>query len=162
MNCLTRTGVSPAAQESLSRHVGRRPGLITVATAGFFILAVQTGCTDRDSATRGEVSGTVTLDGTPVPGGTIVFRPTGTTQGPTAGGEILDGKYFIPRKAGPAAGENIVQFVGAIKSGKKVMDRGQEMDEWIDAFPEKYRDKSTEVRKIISGKNTLDFDLKSK
>lgn len=41
---------------------------------------------------KGTVSGTVTLDGQPLPAGTINFLPS---KGPGAGGSIEDGKYSV-------------------------------------------------------------------
>jgi len=41
---------------------------------------------------KGKVSGTVTLDGQPLPAGTINFLPS---KGTGAGGSIEDGKYSI-------------------------------------------------------------------
>jgi hypothetical protein len=41
---------------------------------------------------KGKVSGTVTLDGQPLPAGTITFVPS---KGPGAAGKIEDGKYSV-------------------------------------------------------------------
>jgi hypothetical protein len=124
--------------------------------------ALVSGCADPDRERRGEVSGSVTLDGQPVASGDITFVPTGTTAGPTSGGTIVDGKYSIGWKNGPAVGDNQARFSGARKSGRKVKGRQGEEDEWIDVFPKKYHELSPEVRKIEPGKNVLNFELSSK
>ena len=48
----------------------------------------------------GEVSGEVTLDGEPVPKGSIVFFPTAGNQWSVAGGSIQDGRYKIAHNEG--------------------------------------------------------------
>ena len=121
------------------------------------------GCSDPNTAKRGEVSGSVKLDGKPIERGSIVFLPTNGTQGPAAGAEILDGRYFVERKVGPPAGDILFQFRSARFTGRKVPDRTGDrmMDEVVDWFPESLRENSTIVRKIEPGKNVIDFDFSS-
>jgi len=119
------------------------------------------GCADPDRSTRGEVSGTVLLNGAPVTTGEIQFVPVGPTSGPTSGGPIVDGKYHIGYKLGPGVGEYRVQFQGMRPSDRIVMIRGTEHQELVDVFPSKYGPTSPEKRTIKPGKNELDFDLKS-
>lgn len=119
------------------------------------------GCTDSSTAKRGEVSGTVTLDGKPIEKGEIIFLPTNGTAGPTAGAEIKDGSYFVNRKVGPPAGDNIVQFQSTRATGRKVPDRtGQRLvDEFEDLIPVVLGRESTLIRKIQPGSNTINFEL---
>jgi len=121
------------------------------------------GCSDPNTAKRGEVSGSVKLDGKPIERGSIVFLPTNGTQGPAAGAEILDGYYHVERKVGPPAGDILFQFRSARRTGRKVPDRTGDrmMDEIVDWFPDNLRENSTIVRKIEPGKNVIDFDLSS-
>jgi hypothetical protein len=104
------------------------------------------GCSDPNVEKRGEVMGTVTLDGQPVADGAISFFPIGATSGPSAGGKIVNGKYHIPQAQGPVIGDNRVEFNGAL-------------------FPDKYnmQPHSTIQVHVEPGVNTFDFlDLKSK
>jgi hypothetical protein len=59
----------------------------------------------RDKLSRVALSGTVTLDGTPLPEGAIQFNPATGTEGPPAAGEIRDGKFSIEKPQGPVAGK---------------------------------------------------------
>jgi len=126
-----------------------------------WLVLASTGCSDPLKDKRGEVSGTVTLDGQPVAKGEIRFIPNGANSGPSTGGPITDGKYHIGYKTGPAVGSNEVQFDGTRLTGKKVTIKGSELDERVDVFPTKYQMVSPEQRDVKPGKNTFDFDLKS-
>lgn len=53
-----------------------------------FVLPLAIGC----GGGKGKVTGNVTLDGKPLPGGTIVFHPT---KGTPVSAEITDGQYTI-------------------------------------------------------------------
>jgi hypothetical protein len=83
-------------------------GLRLVACA--LALVIVAGC-GGSKVKRVNVSGTVTLDGQPVPHGTISFTPADkTTQGNTAGGEITEGKYSV---ANVTPGKNRVEISDA-------------------------------------------------
>lgn len=55
------------------------------------LLSVVCGCSRGPSYESATVTGTVTIDGNPVPKGQITFCPA--TQGPVTGGEIRHGEY---------------------------------------------------------------------
>src|SRR5207237_104789 len=60
------------------------------------------GC-GGDSLDRQAVSGTVTLNGSPLEKGNVSFQPI--EKGVGSGGKIVSGKYSIARKDGPATGK---------------------------------------------------------
>jgi hypothetical protein len=63
--------------------------LLSLAVLALFLLAAS-GC----SSSQAKVSGKVTLDGTPVDKGSILFEPAdGKTA--TAGGDIVNGAYSV-------------------------------------------------------------------
>ena len=72
---------------------------------------------------RQAIEGTVTLDGKPLEKGQITFVPQGDTKGPTAGAEIVGGKFAIPAAGGPLAGKFRVEITAARPGGRKVHDR---------------------------------------
>lgn len=122
------------------------------------------GCAGGGPDDRGEVRGTVRLDGQPVEKGSIVFQPTGGNSGPTSGATIQDGTYHVPAKKGPAVGANRIEIRAQRKTGRKVPARppmtGEE-DEIVEAIPARYNEESTLVEEIKPGENVIDFDLDS-
>lgn len=127
-----------------------------LAALGCLVVA---GCGD---STRAMVSGTVTLDGQPLDVGTISFIPTGATKGPVAGATIIDGKYRIDPNKGAIIGTNRIVFTGMKKTGRKLVDGDETMDEYINVIPPQYSTGSTLVRTIEPGENQCDFELTSR
>ncbi len=82
-------------------------------TNTFLLLTVSatvclTGCGD---AGRGGVSvaGTITLDGSPMKAGSIVFRPADGNPGHKAGAELAEGRFSIDDANGPLPGRYHVE-----------------------------------------------------
>ena len=126
-----------------------------------------TGCGSSDGVPRGAVSGKVTLDGKPVPQGTISFVPVDASAGPSAGATIVDGAYAIDEQGGPVIGKNRVQITAPRKTGKKFpavppAPAGSMIEETEESVPAKYNTDSELERDIKAGENTLDFELTSK
>lgn len=88
-----------------------RPNLVsTLIVAGFVLLAASaTGCGGGDGLERVAVSGSVTINGEPVPNGVVRFKPAQGTEGPMASTMITDGQYEIPSDQGPVPGNYEVQ-----------------------------------------------------
>ncbi|MBN2295199.1 MAG: hypothetical protein JXM70_22405 [Pirellulales bacterium] len=129
------------------------------------LLLLVAGCGGR--VERAAVEGQVSLDGRPIPKGSIFFRPTGDTKGMTAGGEIVDGRYKLTADKGPVVGNNIVEFYADLKTGRKLPhvpgDPSAGMDdEILQVFGPQYNTRSKVQCKIESGSNTHDFTLKTK
>jgi hypothetical protein len=81
----------------------RNPNILILMTA----MALLCGCTDN-GPDRVVVSGAVTYNGKPVSEGTIRFIPQATSQVPTAGATIADGKYKVDLRGGVPAGTHKV------------------------------------------------------
>lgn len=141
---------------------------------GLALLAVMSttliyGC-GKSGPPRYEVSGNITVDGIPVPTGTIGFLPDGV-DGPAAGGQITDGSYKIKASQGPTAGPHKVEIRGFRESGKPVATgidgttvgpSAVANTEKIQMYvPEKYNSKTTLKFDVEPGKNEKDFELKS-
>lgn len=73
-----------------------------------FVSAV-IGC-GGDGLRRVAVSGQVTVDGESLAKGYISFVPTNDTEGPKAGGEIVDGNFEIPKANGPVIGDMRIEI----------------------------------------------------
>jgi hypothetical protein len=88
-----------------------RPNLVSIFVSVFFVLVAvsATGCGGGDGLARVAVSGSVTIDGEPVPNGVVRFKPAAGTEGPMANTMITDGQYDIPADQGPVAGNYTVE-----------------------------------------------------
>ena len=129
------------------------------------IACMHAGCKDS-GPTRVEVTGTVTLDGTPVPDGVLEFFPEAATNGPTAGAPIKNGQYEI-KQNGPIVGKYRVEIKATRKTGKKreagtPAPPGTMIEEIEQYIPEKYNSKSRLKYDFQPGLNEAVFDLKSK
>ncbi|NQT13991.1 MAG: hypothetical protein HQ582_14650, partial [Planctomycetes bacterium] len=106
-------------------------GLVVVLGLGVCFL---TGCggVEYEGAQRAAVSGTVTLDGTPLQYGVITFVPA-DGAGKRASGVINNGAYSIPEAEGPNLGEYKVEVVGSEKpdegGGEDGMEGGDDEEE---------------------------------
>ena len=112
---------------------------------------------------RASVSGTVTVDGTPLANGSVRFVPIEGTTGPVAGATVENGKYSVAHANGPVVGTNRVEIEGVRLTGKKVPGpMGRLIDENVAAVPAQYNTQSTLVRQVKPGKNVFDFPVTSK
>jgi hypothetical protein len=129
------------------------PGL--VATLGVLVALV--GCSGS-GVPLGKVSGKVTLDGQPLAGVIINFKPeegraaTGTTDG--EGNYTLEYSYD---EMGAKVGPNTVMFEWPLEAGE-VGDSAPRRP-----IPAKYTGLKSELKvEVQKGKNSFDFDLTSK
>jgi len=126
--------------------------------ASMVVLAAA-GC-GRSGPELGSVTGTVTLDGQPLPGAVLVFTPAAGRVSRARTGP--DGTYEL-RYAGNEP--------GALVGEHKVTISTRWMDEDVNTgkivqipekIPAKYNDKSDLVKTVESGSNTIDFAVTSK
>jgi hypothetical protein len=113
------------------------------------------------------VSGSVTLDGTPVESGLITFTPVEGTPGSGARAQIAKGAYAIDSSMAAAPGTYRVEIAARRKTGKKIpvgspAPRGSMADEEVEAVPARYNKASTLRETLKAGANTVDFELNSK
>lgn len=110
------------------------------------------------------VEGIVTLDGQSLKKGAIQFCPMPDTDGPTAGADVIDGKFLIRASGGPFAGRFRVQITAAGLTGRKVLDpRSNTMiDEYTQVLPARYNTQSELQADVTAdGPNRLEFALVS-
>ncbi len=106
------------------------------------------------------ISGTVLLDSQPLKKGVVTLFPSGS--GTTVGGEIIDGKFSLPRDRGPTPGKYRVEIVAFKPSGKKEfdVDLNSQVDVELQYLPAKYNTKSElECNVEQGGKNEFEFKL---
>ncbi len=108
--------------------------------------------------------------------------------GPSAGGDIVDGKYDIGREKGPSLGRHRVEVYIPYKTGHKIpspmggavvvteinpdapqtggagtnQSEAGMVDAWSDKAPLKYNRESILEVNIVSGSNTFDVQMNSK
>lgn len=138
-----------------------RPAVATLVAALLFC-----GCGgEEDGLVREGVSGRVTLDGRPLPGGAIRFIPKGGEQAAASWGRVADGAYAIAASDGPVAGEYAVAITSEGTTEPIEGPPGEEPKgaERADEVPEIYNARTTLQATVESGKtNAFDFTLSSK
>ena len=143
------------------RNSGKRRTAAVLGAA--VVLVVGTSCSP-DGPRRAAVAGKVLVDQQPLVAGSINFFPVDGTAGPSAGTVIKNGAYQIARAEGVVVGKNRVEIRGFRKTGRTIPDpmartAGRLIEEIVPALPPESNDRSTLVRDIRDGDNTLDFDL---
>ncbi len=95
----------------------------------------------------------------------IQFRPLSGTPGPTAGGEIRDGRFAITAERGTFAGKFRVEITARRKTGRKTHDElaGTTLDEYEQYLPSRYNSESDLIVEVTeAGPNEFPpFELTS-
>ncbi|MDD3469576.1 MAG: hypothetical protein PHE53_06290 [Thermoguttaceae bacterium] len=136
-------------------------GSASLFLMGILLLSLP-GC-GEDSQGRKDVTGSITLDGTPVTDGTIQFEPCGKQAERTrSGAPIVDGKYSIDLGKGLAPGEYLVRISSKKDTGKTTTTgMGQEAI-YKEMIPQEFNTNSDKKITVKEGaKNVFDFNIKS-
>src|SRR5215212_9852293 len=92
------------------------------------LLSLLLGGCSQDSDGLQAISGTVIVDGAPVPAGSISFQPT-EGQASSSGAMITNGKYTVPRETGLLAGKYRVAITapmpGTVNTGSQQVLPGE-------------------------------------
>jgi hypothetical protein len=134
--------------------------LLALALAPGFL----SGCNSRSG--RQGIEGTVTLDGRPLEKGQVSFRPQQGTASPSAGGEILDGRFSIVPERGLHSGKFHVEITASRPSNQKTLGLftggiTAEIEEQY--IPAKYnRQSQLEATVESNGPNRFEFAITSK
>ena len=151
----------PVERLSGLRRLRHQGALWQVLSLPLLVLA---GCGPGRIEDRGEVRGTVRLDGELLAEGSILFQPTGGNSGPVAGGTIQDGTFYIRAEKGPPIGMNRIEINAVKKTGRNIPapPPGSGMiEELVEAVPKEYNQQSTLQWDIKQGENVIDLDLDS-
>jgi hypothetical protein len=127
-----------------------------------------TGCNRYDGPPLYPVTGTVTLDGKPLPGAGVMFVPRGETRGNASLGLTdVNGKYTLKAEQGGYPGVPEGEFAVVISKLKDSAPAGEELaaaqtsnEETLSA---KYWDSAQSIltAKVPQGGATVDFPLVS-
>lgn len=112
-----------------------------VIVFGLLISLSACGCGKTDRLKRQAISGTITLNGKPLPRGSIEFTPT--TNGSPSGASIQDGKYAVPKEKGLPPGDYIVRISASNPDEKAIEVPGESNKISPELIPAKYNTKST-------------------
>lgn len=135
----------------------RRPAIVGVVAAGWAVCVLfLAGCGDSGPE-RGQVTGTVTLDGQPLGGATVEFQPR--EGAPSYGETDAQGRYqlgYTPEKPGAVVGEHTVRI-----TTYRVKGPPGSQEEVPERVPPEYNAESTVTREVKPGKNVFDFPIKT-
>lgn len=105
------------------------------------------------------VSGTISLEGNPLPMGSIRFVPMPGTPGPDSGTTITEGKYLA---SGLTDGEYRVEIQATKKHPTRTVRfpfPDVEIADEVQVVPVEYNEDSTLTYTVASGQNTYDLDI---
>ncbi|HEY4262438.1 MAG TPA: carboxypeptidase-like regulatory domain-containing protein [Schlesneria sp.] len=153
MPWLPTTIVNACRLSSSGQSVGRWFVLSAV------IVCFSLGCGGSDGPKLGDVTGTITMNGSPVPGLNITFIPQDKGS-PSYGGTDENGKYrllFNQHRSGAQLGKHDV----VIKNREpETDDSGNRiLTGVVTEIPQKYGEPGALSTEVHSGKNKLDFAL---
>jgi hypothetical protein len=134
------------------RSVGRS------ALFAFALFVLLAGCSGKQTA---QVSGMVRVDGQPLDKGSISFIPA-DGKGSTAGGDIKEGKYLVPKVS---VGLMKVQIRYPRVTGKKKLydtPDSPTRDVYTEVLPKKYNDNTELELDVQPGKKEKDWDLSTR
>lgn len=154
----TPSDMSPAEEsEQMPRLTSF--GLSAVALMVFAMI----GCDSGDGLDRQVVTGKVTLDGKPLPTGSIQFVPDAPSEkAVSGGGAITEGQYTIDRETGLIPGKYKVSIYAASAETPKSEAPGTSALP-KELIPSKYNTESTLTAEVKSGgTNSFDFELTTK
>jgi hypothetical protein len=139
-----------AAQNRSEKRIGGKRIALWI---GIFLFLAAAGCNQSTRPELGFVHGKVTLDGKPVKGAGVGFRPKSGAREST-GSTDAEGNYvlhYIREINGAAVGLHTVRIsTGDIPRGIPEL------------VPEKYNTKSNLQKEVIAGDNEINFELTTK
>ena len=126
---------------------------------GLLLAFMMPGCssTPSDQPDLGTVSGTVTLDGQPLSGANVVFKPE--TGRPSAGLTDEAGHYeliYVGETRGAMIGPHSISITTAQPASSE-----EESNLVEETIPAQYNTESTLTEEVKAGENVFDFQLTS-
>lgn len=116
------------------------------------VVALVVGCS-KSGPDVAPVTGRITLDGQPINNTDVAFYPEEPGKSPSSARTDNDGHYELGYKRGVMG--------GMIGNNTVRISTSPEIVKGPNRFHENYNNKSELHREVKSGKNVIDFDLKS-
>jgi hypothetical protein len=130
-----------------------------VAVLAVVILTACSGCGKKHQTfPTARLEGRVTLDGTPVPAGLIIFRSKENPEALPTNGEITDGVYSAK---GVPLGKVSVTINARKPTGKTYEERGLTVKEEIKLTTPKAYGDGSQVIEVQGDKSGQNFEMKS-
>lgn len=140
----------------------------------FFLLtavsALMAGCGGQPQIPRIPVAGIVTVDGTPLPKGKVVFTPAEGNASLIAMAQVVDGRFETPEAFGPIPGVQRVEIISTDDGGYAPDDEAA-MERWVAGgrkpikvvrIPKQYqKDGKLKAEVKTGGPNEFKFELAS-
>ncbi|WP_145267234.1 transthyretin-like family protein [Calycomorphotria hydatis] len=126
------------------------------------VVSLLAGCNADEGPDLGTVTGTVTLDGEPLPNAEVVFSPVLSGRSSFATTD-QDGHYemlYTSSRKGATWGEHRVSITTAVEEFSNEAT-GELTPAVKEKLPAKYHEKTELSANVESGSNTIDFALKS-
>lgn len=123
------------------------------------VLCSAIGCGGGSGPATYPVSGTVSMDGEPIPKGQIVLRdPEGTIV--SAGGTIIDGEFSFESQPGSKQVEIIArrEVPGKFQAPNPGEEKFPVLEQYI---PKRYNTESELTKEVVAGDNEFHFKLTS-
>ena len=129
------------------------------------------GCSGVEGPPRAPVSGTVSLDDTPLKEGVVRFVPSEGTEGPKTTVPVADGQFAVDERSGPIVGKHRIEIESTDTGGYAMDDENaiQELRESgtkrieVVKVPPRYNSRSTLTEEVTAdGPNQYKFDLVSR
>ena len=114
------------------------------------------GCRSENDLAK--VKGKVTLNGQPLQGAIVEFRPTAAEGSPSAAQTDAKGRYelmYTFTTAGAMPGEHVV----SIRTAETCFDDEGNEIERVERVPARYNSQTELTRTVEPGRNTFNFEL---
>lgn len=136
----------------------RSPRVLAVVFVSY--LAISGGCgPSKPSVPLGDVAGTVSLDGNPLPRAVVAFEPQNGR--PSYGTTDDDGQYSLRYRGNPW-GAIVGRHTVRITTEALLEDSPESAPQIIkERLPKRYHSQSTLTADVVPGKNVIDFALTS-
>lgn len=128
------------------------------------------GCGGQPEVPRAAVTGTVTVDGTPLPKGKIIFTPAEGNASLIATAQVVEGRFETREAFGPILGMQRVEIISTDDGGYAPDDEAA-MERWVAEgrkpikvvrIPPQYQKDGTLKAEVkTDGPNEFEFELVS-